>query len=536
MKEINRIHLAKVPYEIEIDAKKELTKYFNDLQKYANDESIFDDVEIRVTEILSDLGVNKNDIISLEDVSKIKKQLGDPEVFAGPDIVTETDEYEVEDANIKETVAKKKIYRDKSTAMIAGIASGLSVYLNIDVVLVRIIFLILVPVTFCWIIPIYIILWILIPSAKTASDILRLRGEKISAQSIKQVNEEYNFSLQEKRNDSVKTFFGILLGLGSVFAALIGLTLLVFVNIAVINDSTDSAVLNSYQGVPMALFSLAGILFVAFSITMAYIGFSRKITQSQIIALPVVIFIGITSFIAGFYVININESNHQSKIQQSIEKREISVDKTRFSSIDSLNINSNINVKYIVSSERRVEIVKSKYLDGVDDREDISFNDKTLMVNIKRDNSSYINYEKLIIYGPEIKNIISQNDSEIYYEPNPKQESLYIEQNAAGSAVKIDNKVYIKNLSVVQSENSGFEGDKLDVENLKINIKVENATFEIGSAKNVEIASLDVCEDQYYYNSPTIIFDKAGISSFKVNEQIYESLDNIKCLNIETNK
>jgi phage shock protein PspC (stress-responsive transcriptional regulator) len=319
MKEINRIHLAKVPYEIEIDAKKELTKYFNDLQKYANDESIFDDVEIRVTEILSDLGVNKNDIISLEDVSKIKKQLGDPEVFADPDIVTETDEYEVKDANIKETVAKKKIYRDKSTAMIAGIASGLSVYLNIDVVLVRIIFLILVPVTFCWIIPIYIILWILIPSAKTASDILRLRGEKISAQSIKQVNEEYNFSLQEKRNDSVKTFFGILLGLGSVFAALIGLTLLVFVNIAVINDSTDSAVLNSYQGVPMALFSLAGILFVAFSITMAYIGFSRKITQSQIIALPVVIFIGITSFIAGFYVININESNHQSKIKLYIK-------------------------------------------------------------------------------------------------------------------------------------------------------------------------------------------------------------------------
>ena len=113
MKEINRIHLAKVPYEIEIDAKKELTKYFNDLQKYANDESIFDDVEIRVTEILSDLGVNKNDIISLEDVSKIKKQLGDPEVFADPDIVTETDEYEVKDANIKETVAKNLLYYRK---------------------------------------------------------------------------------------------------------------------------------------------------------------------------------------------------------------------------------------------------------------------------------------------------------------------------------------------------------------------------------------------------------------------------------------
>ena len=54
MKEITRIHLAKVPYEIEIDAKKVLQKYLDELKKYSADEDIFSDVEIRITEILSE--------------------------------------------------------------------------------------------------------------------------------------------------------------------------------------------------------------------------------------------------------------------------------------------------------------------------------------------------------------------------------------------------------------------------------------------------------------------------------------------------
>ena len=33
MKEITRIHLAKIPYEIEIEAKKDLEKYLNALKK-----------------------------------------------------------------------------------------------------------------------------------------------------------------------------------------------------------------------------------------------------------------------------------------------------------------------------------------------------------------------------------------------------------------------------------------------------------------------------------------------------------------------
>ena len=81
MKEINRIHLAKIPYEIEIDAKDELNKYFNALKKNIEDETILDDIEIRITEILRDQGIVASGIISMQDVEQIESQLGSPEVF-----------------------------------------------------------------------------------------------------------------------------------------------------------------------------------------------------------------------------------------------------------------------------------------------------------------------------------------------------------------------------------------------------------------------------------------------------------------------
>ena len=73
MKEITRIHLAKIPYEIENDAKKDIEKYLNALRKIADD-SIFADVEIRITEILSDIGVEANGVITKEDVEKITEE------------------------------------------------------------------------------------------------------------------------------------------------------------------------------------------------------------------------------------------------------------------------------------------------------------------------------------------------------------------------------------------------------------------------------------------------------------------------------
>lgn len=536
MKEIYRIHLAKIPYEIEVDAKKELTKYFDDLRKYANDESIFNDVEIRVTEILKDFGVSRDGIISLDDVKKIKSQLGDPEVFAESDIDSK-DLVSAQDINEEsaKTTTKKKLYRDQANGMVAGIASGLSEYLSIDIVFVRILMLIFIPLTFGWFIPVYLILWILIPKAKTASDILRLRGEKASAQSIKNVNNEYDFSLLERKNNSVKKIFAILLGVISIFAAVGGLVLTFGVNLAFVGQANESVYSKSYEGLPMALFSAAGLLFVAFWILLAYISFTRKVKTQQIISFAVIIFLGVSSFASGFYALGVAETNWDAKIQASIKKRAVKIDSDKLAKISTLDINSNIDVEYIVSDERKVEIVESDYLDDEKTNVEMNFDKETLNVAVSKENFYYGNFEKLLIYGPELKDITDTSSKQIKY-TSKDQDSLSVVQKGYGSEVKLSNSATIKNLSIKQTEGSSFDGEYVAVDNLTIDASDGGSSIKLRSANVAKISASEICYREYGegdpYEETSISLKYGDASKITVNEKTITVGVDIPCLDL----
>lgn len=77
----------------------------------------------------------------------------------------------------------KKLYRDTDTGKIGGVSSGLAAYFRVDVVLIRILFIVgLFAGGFAF--PLYIILWILLPEAKTASDKLRMRGDAVTLSAL----------------------------------------------------------------------------------------------------------------------------------------------------------------------------------------------------------------------------------------------------------------------------------------------------------------------------------------------------------------
>ncbi|OGX84627.1 PspC domain-containing protein [Hymenobacter glacialis] len=76
-------------------------------------------------------------------------------------------------------LAGRKLFRDTGTAKIAGVSAGLAAYLNIDVTLVRVLLLAgLFAGGFTFIL--YIILWIVLPEAKTVSDKMRMRGDAVT--------------------------------------------------------------------------------------------------------------------------------------------------------------------------------------------------------------------------------------------------------------------------------------------------------------------------------------------------------------------
>lgn len=108
------------------------------------------------------------------------------------------------------TNARKRLYRNSDNRVIAGVASGLAAYFHIDVWIPRLIFAAPLILSFLtsilhrswmgWHVPspwfftggfggtlfiTYIILWIVLPEAVTASEKLEMRGEKVDLESIK---------------------------------------------------------------------------------------------------------------------------------------------------------------------------------------------------------------------------------------------------------------------------------------------------------------------------------------------------------------
>ena len=83
----------------------------------------------------------------------------------------------------KEDRSYRKLYSDVDNGKISGVSAGLAAYLNTDVTLIRILFIVGLFVGGISFI-LYPLLWILLPKAKTISDKMRMRGDAITLSGI----------------------------------------------------------------------------------------------------------------------------------------------------------------------------------------------------------------------------------------------------------------------------------------------------------------------------------------------------------------
>jgi len=187
MNEIVRIHIAGVPYEIDVDARKKLNKYLDDIKDSLDDaKDALDDIEIRITEILGLRGIHKNDVIRASDVAAIKEQLGEPKDFSSDQGKHKKSEDNIAD-KIRAGFADKKYFRDRENGIVGGVLAGFSAYTGWDVTLLRILFVVLLIFTaFFPLLILYIVVWICAPEARTATDRLSMKGEPINLETIKE--------------------------------------------------------------------------------------------------------------------------------------------------------------------------------------------------------------------------------------------------------------------------------------------------------------------------------------------------------------
>ena len=101
-----------------------------------------------------------------------------------------------ESYDLEEATDTKKMYRDPETKVLGGVAAGVAAYFGTDVVLVRV--LLLISIFFFGTgILLYIVLWIVLPEAKTMTERMQMQGEPVTLSNIesnikKNINEDPN--------------------------------------------------------------------------------------------------------------------------------------------------------------------------------------------------------------------------------------------------------------------------------------------------------------------------------------------------------
>ena len=186
------INLGGMFFHIDEDAYQKLTRYFDAIKRSLSNSSgqdeIIKDIEMRVSELLTEKQKTEKHVVGLKDVDDVIAVMGQPEDYRIDEegIGNSTTNY-----SSSSTTGNRKLYRDKDNGMIGGVLSGLGHYFGIDKVWLRIFFLIMF---FAWGTGVlaYIVLWIVMPEAVTTAEKLEMTGEPVTISNIeKKVREEF---------------------------------------------------------------------------------------------------------------------------------------------------------------------------------------------------------------------------------------------------------------------------------------------------------------------------------------------------------
>lgn len=201
MKDITTVSLSGISITIDTDAYQVLQSYITELQKACDSEpesgaEIIEDIEARIAELLLSNKSYPASPISIESVEEVIAQMGHVEDIPFDDTSEKKErpsQQEPKESNMVSNI-RRRIYRNSDGAKLGGVLNGIATFFNIDVTLVRIIYLILVGMAIFWwhsglFIPLFIVgyfvLWIIIPSAKTPRQKLEMEGATITANSIR---------------------------------------------------------------------------------------------------------------------------------------------------------------------------------------------------------------------------------------------------------------------------------------------------------------------------------------------------------------
>ena len=531
MNEITRIHIAKTAYDIEIAAKKQLEKYIKSLEVYTQDAEVLADIEIRVTELLAERGVKAGGVISSEDVSAVRKQLGEPYEFAGE---------EGDIAVGPESDGKpRRLYRSTEDAVLGGVLSGIAAYFNIDPIWTRLIFIILVLASFGFMPLVYILLWIIVPPARTATEKLQLAGKDVTLESIKDLNAEEG---PQTSNVAavVQKVLSISLGTVSLIFAVGVFVTTAWIAIAALTfDPQFADITNGFIGLGEGSTWIVWLVFwiVIFGLLLltslfgliAYAFFKRQITKKVFISCVVIVVLGLTSFAAATGISATQSWRVANETRSMVHETKVNLGK-EFSNVKSVTFdvvseNSDENhpvffgnsasIRYVVDEgPARYEL---SALPNAKPSIIVNGTSATVSLTIPESFRNSFVQPILTVYGPALDSITNKS-RDLGYAGLVQEALTIISEESTGTTVSgTFTKVIIQGSGSVNLGSSSIQ--TLDVQ------ASQNLIVTTGTIRDLTVVQPDVCPSGTYKDSTTVTV--SGVTS---NQLSY----NGKVLPVET--
>ena len=162
MKQVINISLGGRSFTLNEDAYGRLNQFLNHFRNHltvpeSQKGEVMDEIEGRIAELFFQEVGDSNRVVTKELVDQVAATLG------MPDGAAESSTYNTQQDPLPRP---KKLYRDPDEKVVAGVCSGLGHYLDVDLTLIRILFLVafIIGSAGFWI---YVILWIAVPKADT---------------------------------------------------------------------------------------------------------------------------------------------------------------------------------------------------------------------------------------------------------------------------------------------------------------------------------------------------------------------------------
>lgn len=196
MNKVMNINIGGIVFHVDDDAYGKLKSYLeeitNHFKKIEGGDEIINDIEARIVELLRQKLNSNKEVIAMEDVEEVMTVMGKPSDFE------DEGESDSNDPDIRQ-MGKKRMFRDVDNRMLGGVCSGLGAYFKIDTVWFRLGFVVATLSGLS--ILAYLVLWIIIPPARTISEKIEMQGNPVTISNIEKSIREEMEGLRDKFDD-----------------------------------------------------------------------------------------------------------------------------------------------------------------------------------------------------------------------------------------------------------------------------------------------------------------------------------------------